>query len=188
MGRGGGTDSCRRLAELGEPTTESETPGAVARPRGSPQPTHSPTAGACPRARLHLEPRLLQATEATPTPSQLPLHGGQGRGLALPAWHPARKPHLQSGCNLPSQADGATVKVEGKNTLPPWTEREVPVNGGGGLNGGGPGFSGPPAPAPIGAILSPPRPAHLGKAGGQALQSLWGGGETRVTAKTCRHC
>lgn len=113
LAQGQGADSCRRLAELGEPTTESETPSAVARPsRVTSAHTQPPSRGLsqCPA----WNPGSSRPWRPPQPPHSSLFMEAQGRGLALPAWHPARKPHLQSGCNLPSQADGATVKVEAK--------------------------------------------------------------------------
>lgn len=78
LAQGQGADSCRRLAELGELTTESETTGAVARPsRVTSAHTLSPSAGACPSARL--------GTQAPPG------HGGHPNPLTAPSsWGPRK--------------------------------------------------------------------------------------------------
>lgn len=113
LAQGQGADSCRRLAELGELTTESETPGAVARPsRVTSAHTLSPMAGACP---------------STPLGTQAPAgHGGHRNPLtAPPSWGPRKgacpsrlapctEAPLTVGLQFAKPGRWATVKVEAK--------------------------------------------------------------------------
>lgn len=150
---GGWADSCGSLAEQGAPTTEPKSyRGCGQTFEGHPSPCRSrhPGWSQC------WASWATRAQRPRPPPRSFPWWGREG-GLLSPPGTLCGNPTQSSG-NLLSWADGAAVKVEGKNTLSPWTEKEVPENGVGGGSWRGTTVQQPTRPRWSHPVPSPPCP------------------------------
>lgn len=135
-------------------TTTAPPPPTLEGHLQGPQP-QTPSLSQC---QLRLEPRLLQAVEATPTPLGLPPLCGLRKGGCPPLLAPWTEAPLRVGLQFAKPGRwGGHPCGRGKTLLSPGTEREDLAKGAGWWSGRG------SSPA-HGAILSH-RPAHGGRAG-----------------------